>query len=141
MQEYFDFALRHWMLFVALLVAVGLLIGTEVMHLMRGVKNLTPGQALQLINQEDALILDLRDNGEFRSGHIPNARNIAANELASRLGEVDKFKDKPVLVYCRAGVSSSGSCALLKKSGFTRIHNLGGGLGAWQSANLPISKK
>ena len=141
MQEFLEFALRHWMLFVALLVILGLLIGSEVWRKLRGVKDVTPNEALQLINDQEALVVDLRDNGEFKAGHIPNARNIPLGSLESRLNELERFKEKPVIVYCRAGVSSSSACGLLKKNGFKWVNSLSGGLSAWQGASLPTSKK
>jgi rhodanese-related sulfurtransferase len=141
MRQFIEFAFRHWLLFVALLVILGLLIGSEIMRMMRGVKSISPVQALQLINHEDALVVDIRDSGEYKSGHIPNAQNIPLSNLASRLGELQRFKDKPIILYCRSGVSSDGACSLLKKNGFKLLHTLSGGLPAWQGANLPISKK
>jgi rhodanese-related sulfurtransferase len=141
MQEFVEFAFRHGLLFVALIVILGALIGGEILGRIRGVKNISPTQALQLINHDDALVLDIRDSGEYKSAHIPNARHIPLKELENRLGELAKFKDKPVILYCRAGVSSSGAGGTLTKNGFKMVHTLSGGLPAWQNANLPVSKK
>ncbi|MFO1352778.1 MAG: rhodanese-like domain-containing protein [Gammaproteobacteria bacterium] len=141
MEQYLDFAARHWYLFAAVAVIIGLLIGTEFTRFTRGVAALTPPQALRLINDQDTLILDVSDSSEYKAGHIPEARHIPHQELAQRFKEILKFKDKPVIVYCRSGNRSGPAGARLKKEGFAQVHVLNGGLAAWQSANLPISKK
>lgn len=101
---------------------------------------LGPVEATQLINREDAIIVDVREVDEFAAGHLPEARNIPAAKLADRIGELDKFKDKPLLVCCASGVRSNRACAELKKNGFTRIHSLSGGVDAWLAAGYPVKK-
>ncbi|OIQ78109.1 inner membrane protein YgaP [mine drainage metagenome] len=103
-----------------------------------GVAALSPAEAVLLINRENAVVLDVRNAEEFASGHITDARNIPLAELESRLGELTKFKDKPMLVNCQGGVRSSNACTVLKKGGFTRIYNLDGGVNAWAQAKLPV---
>ena len=141
MDIYIDFVIKNWYLFAALVAILGLLIGSEVLRKIRGVISLSPTQALQLINDQDAVVLDTRDIGEYKAGHIPNARHASMDTIKNRSGELEKFKGRPVIVYCRAGNTSSSAGALLKKSGFEQVHNLTGGITAWESANLPISKK
>ena len=141
MEQYIDFALRHWYLFLALFVILGLLIGNEVLRKIRGIVALTPNQALQLINHQDAVLIDIRDGGEYKSGHLPDARHIPFAELKKRLKELNKFKEKPLILYCRTDTRAGSAAAQLKKEGFTKLHTLKGGLTAWQNANLPISKK
>lgn len=97
-------------------------------------------EATRLMN-EDALMLDVREDNEWAVGHIPNARHIRLGELSSRLTELEKYKDKPIVVYCRSGNRSARACALLKKAGFTNPNNLAGGILAWEQANLPITRK
>jgi rhodanese-related sulfurtransferase len=139
--EFIDFAFKYWYLFAALLVIIGLLIGTEVMRALRGIVAVNPTRATQLVNHDDALMLDVRETSSYKTGHIPEARHIPFKELKDRLKELTKFKDKPVIVYCQTGTQSSPAGNLLKKAGFTAVHTLSGGLNAWQSANLPISRK
>lgn len=141
MEQFLEFAIKNWYLFVALLVILGLLIGGEVLRKFRGISNVTPTRALQLLNHDDALVLDIRDLGEYKAGHIPDARHMPLSSLKDRLGELAKFKNKPVIVYCQTGNRSGSACALLKKNGFDAVHNLSGGLSAWQGANLPVKKK
>lgn len=98
-------------------------------------------QATQLMNREDAVVVDVRPPAEFARGHILGARSIPLAELEKRAGELDKYKAKPVIVYCNAGNSAGASVALLRRSGFANVVNLAGGYGAWQQAGLPVEKK
>jgi rhodanese-related sulfurtransferase len=102
--------------------------------------NVGPVEATQLINREDAIILDVREVDEFAAGHLPEARNIPAGKLADRVSELEKFKDKPLLVCCAAGIRSNKACAELKKNGFPRIYSLAGGVDAWLAAGYPVKK-
>ncbi|HXH02953.1 MAG TPA: rhodanese-like domain-containing protein [Candidatus Competibacteraceae bacterium] len=141
MEQFIPFVLKNWYLFAALVVILGLLVGGEIMRKLRGIPAINPTQALQLINHQDAVVLDIRDGGEFRTGHIPEARHVPLSELESRLGELAKFKDRPLIVYCNSGARAIQACTRLKKEGFTAVHNLSGGLPAWVNAGLPVHKK
>ena len=101
---------------------------------------LSPVQATQLINREDAYILDVREADEYASGHLPEAKNIPTSKLAERIGELEKFKDKPVIVCCASGIRSNKACGELKKQGFEKLYNLSGGVDAWVGAGYPIKK-
>jgi rhodanese-related sulfurtransferase len=98
-------------------------------------------EATVLLNREDAIVLDVRETHEWDAGHIANARHIALGQLGKRLSEIDKFKDKPVIVCCASGNRSSSACGTLKRAGFARVYNLAGGIGAWTEAGLPITTK
>jgi rhodanese-related sulfurtransferase len=105
------------------------------------VANLTPAEATLLMNREDALVLDVRETGEWGSGHITGARHITLGQLDKRLSELDKFKEKPIIVVCATGNRSSSACGQLKKHGFGKVFSLGGGISAWRDANLPLTTK
>ena len=105
-----------------------------------GRNSLTPTQATLLINREDAQIIDVREPDEYAAGHLPESRNIPAARLEERAGELDKFKDAPLLLVCQTGARSSGACPRLAKLGFTKVSSLGGGLNAWREAGLPLKK-
>lgn len=106
-----------------------------------GASDVSPGDAVLLINREHATVLDVRNAAEFSAGHITDAINIPLAELESRLAEISKYKDKALLVNCQGGVRSTSACGILKKNGFTRIHNLQGGVNAWMQAKLPVIKE
>jgi rhodanese-related sulfurtransferase len=98
-------------------------------------------QATHLINREDALVLDVRDPGEFGGGHILGAKNVPLSRIDAAGSEIAaKRKDKPVIVYCDNGSRSAKAAAALRGQGFARVVNLTGGLGAWQQAGLPVEK-
>lgn len=97
--------------------------------------------AVQLINHQDALVLDVREDIEYDAGHIANARHIPVGKLEGRLQELEKFKNKPIVVVCRSGMRSNRACSVLRKQGFANVHNLEGGINAWQQASLPVAKK
>lgn len=97
-------------------------------------------EATQLINRNDALVLDVRNADEFRNGHILNAKNIPLAQLEARASDIIRYKEKPVIVACETGNRSSGAAALLRKHGFAQVFNLSGGVAAWQQAGLPVEK-
>ena len=95
-------------------------------------------QATHLINREDAVVVDVREPGEYGAGHILGAKNLPLSRLND--AEVAKRKDRPLIVYCEGGDRSGKAIAALKQQGFTRVVNLSGGLRAWQQAGLPVEK-
>ncbi len=97
-------------------------------------------KATQLINEKDALILDVRSADEYARGHILNARNVPAGQLDARAGELEKFKERPVIVSCQTGMNSTVACTALRNKGFKEVYLLTGGLAAWEQAGLPVSK-
>lgn len=139
MSDFTEFATQNWLLFLAMFVILGLLVGGEVLRKVRGISTLDAPSALRLINDREAVIVDVRETGDYRESHIPQARHIPLSALRDRLGELTN-KDKPILVYCRSGNVAQSACALLKKHGLTDAHSLKGGLLAWQDAQLPISR-
>jgi len=97
-------------------------------------------EATQLINRQDALMVDVREQAEYAQAHILNARWLPLSQIEARIGDIEKFKDKPVIVYCASGNRSSAAAATLRKSGFSNVSNLSGGFAAWQQAGLPLQK-
>lgn len=141
MSDFAEFSQQNWMLFLAFFAIVGLLAGNEILRKIRGVATLNAAQALRLINDQDAWIVDIRESGDYKDSHIPQARHIPSAALKDRIGELNKAGDKPIIVYCRSGTTSQAACAQLKKQGIANVYSLNGGLPAWLEANLPVSKK
>lgn len=141
MNDFAEFASQNWLLFLALFAILGMLVGGEILRRVRGVNTLNAAEALRLINDQDAWVVDIRDVGEYKEGHIPQAHHIPFSALRERWGELTKAGAKPIIVYCRNGTTSQSACALLKKNGIANVHSLNGGLPAWQDAHLPISRK
>ncbi|HCR98178.1 MULTISPECIES: rhodanese-like domain-containing protein [Halomonas] len=101
----------------------------------------TSTQATQLINREDAVVLDIRESKDFKAGHIAGARNIPHNKLDNRMNELDKVKNQPIIVVCKHGQSAGAVQAKLAKAGFERVTKLKGGMAQWQADSLPVVKK
>jgi rhodanese-related sulfurtransferase len=96
-------------------------------------------EATHLINREDALVVDVREPGEYAAGHVLGAKSVPLSRLDD--GDLAKRKERPVIVYCDTGERASKAIAALKRQGFARVVNLTGGIKAWQQAGLPIEKK
>ncbi len=107
---------------------------------IRGIKEIDCVGALQLINHKNAQILDVREDSEYKDGHVLNAIHIPLGKLGARIGELEKFKSQPLVVICRSGNRSGSACAVLGKQGFDQAYNLEGGVMAWQKAKLPLQK-
>lgn len=107
---------------------------------IRGIKEVDSAAALQLINHKNALVLDVREDSEYKAGHVLNAKLIPLGKLKERIGELEKYKDQPIVVVCRVGNRSGTACVMLGKQGFTQAYNLAGGVMAWQKAKLPLEK-
>lgn len=99
-----------------------------------------PFEAVQLINRRDALVLDVRETGDYAAGHITNARHVAEAQLAGRLKELDKYKSRPIIVSCRTGSRAPAVSGMLRKQGYPEAFALRGGIAAWQQASLPLEK-
>jgi rhodanese-related sulfurtransferase len=136
-----EFIGNHPLLILAFAGTLGALLASEISRRLSGMKAVDPVQATQLSNRENAIFLDIRDDGEYGGGHIPEAIHIPIRQLPDRIGELNKHKDCPVIAYCRSGNRSNGAGSVLKKHGFENVYNLSGGIAAWQKASLPVSTK
>ena len=124
---------------VALFVGSGLfLLWPELQRLAGASNEVGTLEATRLMNQGTTLVLDVRDAADFAAGHLPRARNIPVKELAGRVAEIAKYKERAVLLTSRAGAGAASR--LLKGAGFTSVYQLKGGLAAWEQASLPVEK-
>jgi rhodanese-related sulfurtransferase len=139
MSGFVEFVRNNLLLLVVALVSGGMLLWPLVRRTTGG-PWVNPTQATQLINREDALVLDVREPGEFGAGHVLGAKNLPLARLDAPGADLAKRKDRPVIVYCDGGERAAKAAAALKKQGFTRVANLSGGIGAWQQAGLPVEK-
>ncbi len=139
MAQFGEFLLNHWLLASAFVVVLLLIIAVEMKRKVLGFADIKPQEAVRLINQEDAITLDVREDQEYAQGHVINAVHIPLGLLDKRLHELEPHKDKPIVVYCRTGQRSAQAGVQLRQQGFTRIYKLGGGMLAWQGADLPVS--
>ena len=135
------FLLRIENLLFAITAAVSGLLLLWSLVSQRRIKEIDTRVAVQLINYQDALVLDVRDDSEYAAGHLPNSKHVPSEKIEERWIELQKFKEKPVVVIYRGGVRSSHASMVLKKNGFAQVFNLMGGIDAWKRANLPIVKR
>lgn len=131
--------LQQNILLVALAVFSGIALVWPVLR-PPGAKSVSPNEATMLINREDAVILDVRETAEFANGHLPEAKNVPLSKLKERTAEIERYKERPLIVCCASGTRSASACGELKKLGFTKLFNLAGGVDAWKSAGLPLKK-
>lgn len=123
-------------------IATGLmLLWPLVMRPFRAGREVSVAEAVQLINRKDALVIDVRDTGEYEAGHIAGARHVPEKQLTERLKGLEKFKDRPLIVVCRSGTRSAVAVPVLRGGGFSTAVNLSGGLSAWEQAGMPLEKR
>jgi rhodanese-related sulfurtransferase len=134
-----DFAQQNIWLILLTLVSGYMLVGGGLMGRLSGVKQVGPQEAVMLFNN-DALMLDVRENSEYTDGHIPKSKHIPLGQLGKRLSELEKYKDKQIVALCRSGNRSGHACGMLRKAGFENVHNLSGGIMAWEQAGFPKEK-
>ena len=125
---------------IAVAVVSGAMLVWPMVRRGAGGPSVTTLEATQLVNRQDALLVDVREQAEYAQSHILNARWVPLSQIDARLAEIEKFKDKPVIVYCASGNRSSAAAAALRKSGFSNVSNLSGGFAAWRQAGLPVQK-
>lgn len=140
MQQFGEFFINHWDLFLALFVTLGMLVYSSFAARLRGYQEVPPLEAVQLINHDDALLVDVREDSEYATGHVQDSIHIPLGRLSERMAELDAYKGRAVVVGCRSGHRSARACAMLRKQGFEKVYNLRGGILAWESASLPMSK-
>ena len=134
------FAGRHPILLLALAGLTLAIILNELASLVRGVRGVGPAALTALINRDNALVVDLRPQADFEKGHIAGSRNVQMSQFDPENKQLAAARSLPVVLVCKAGQTSSGAAARLRKAGFERVYVLDGGIGAWQQADLPLAK-
>jgi rhodanese-related sulfurtransferase len=133
-----DFVLANWMLILAALVSGGLLL----MPMMRGGAGggMTPAEAVQLINREKAVVVDVCEPAEYQASHVAGAKSIPLGELEAKLPNAVKNKATPLVLVCASGMRSGRAVGIAKKLGYENARSLAGGLKSWRDANLPVER-
>ena len=134
MALFFEFLTQQWMLATALLAAIIMLI----LHESRKAgPSLTPQQAINAVNADDGIFVDLRDAADYRKGHIVDAINIPAAKLPERMSELDKYKARPIVLVCKMGQQSGAASKQLKAANYTNVYKMTGGMMEWANLQLP----
>jgi rhodanese-related sulfurtransferase len=135
-----EFLGNHIYLTLALIGVIIALVVSETQRLTRGFKALTPAGLTQLVNRENALLIDVSSLQEFEKGHIPGARHVPMSQFDPENKDLAKARELPVAIYCKNGQVSSKAAQRLRKAGFDKVYWLEGGLAAWTEAHLPLAK-
>lgn len=137
MDKFFEFIANHPFLVGTFVLLLVLFIRNET---RRGGQSVSPQQLVDMVNRENAVVLDIRERKDFDSGHIVDSVNIPYSSLESRLDELKKYKARPVVVVCRMGQQAGAAGTLLRKQGFENVSRLTGGLTEWRNQSLPVVK-
>lgn len=132
------FIIDNWYLFVLALASGSMLLWPTLRS--AGAGSLSPAQAVQLINREKAVVIDVCEADEFAAGHVGGAKNVPLGQLEERLPGMVKNKNVPVVLVCASGARANRAVAVAKKLGYDKAEALAGGLKAWREANLPVEK-
>jgi rhodanese-related sulfurtransferase len=132
------FIIDNWMLISVAVASGGMLLWPVVQG--ASASGLTSAQAVQLINRERAVVVDVSETEEFAAGHVGGAKNVPVGQLEQRLPEVVKNKGLPLILVCASGSRANRALAIAKKLGYDKAQVLAGGLKSWKEANLPVEK-
>ncbi len=132
------FIIDNWSLILVVLASGLMLLWPALRGAAGG--SLTPGAAVQLINREKAVVIDVCEAHEYAAGHVSGAKHIPLGQLANQLPAVVKNKDVPVIFVCQSGMRSGSATRIAKGLGYSKPLSLSGGLSSWRSASLPVEK-
>jgi len=136
--DFMAFVEEQTILFIALAMVTAMLIYSYIGDKIAGFNSISADEAVRLFNQ-DAWVLDVRSESEYKTGFIGEAVNIPSTEIKSKIASIMKHKDEAVLIYCQSGARSSSAAKILAKEGFTNVNNLKGGVMTWKSSSLPLN--
>ncbi|AQA17470.1 sulfurtransferase [Halioglobus japonicus] len=135
MALFFEFLAQQWLLVAALLAVVIMLFMHET---RKSGTSLTPQQAINLVNAEDGVFVDLRDTAEFRAGHIVDAMHVPTTKLMNNTGLLENYRDKPIVLVCKMGQSAGAVGKKLNAEGYAKVNIMTGGMMEWKNLQLPV---
>ncbi|MDP6967622.1 MAG: rhodanese-like domain-containing protein [Gammaproteobacteria bacterium] len=138
MDRIIEFAVNHWDMVLALVATLAMLVFTE---RRKAAPSVSPQQATVLGNNDDALMLDIRSAADYKAGKILNSKNIPFAELSKRLSDLQKYRDKPIVLICKTGQTAGSAASMLSKDGYTKVYRMTGGILEWSNQGLPLVRK
>lgn len=138
-QRLIEFIGNHPILVGAFLAVLTYLVINEVRR-KSGSREIVPKDAVRMINDENAIVLDIREPGDYKTGHIIDAKNLPASRLGEEADNISADKNRPVILYCKSGMNSQSACVKLREAGYSHVYCLKNGLFGWQEENLPIER-
>lgn len=139
MEKLPEFMMNHPFLFAGLAAVIVFIVMTELRR-KTGARAVSAREAVQLINDHDAAVVDIREHADYKAGHILNAKHIPPARLAEEAGRISGDKSKPVIVYDKTGTASAAACARLRAEGYQQVCYLKNGIYGWLDENLPLEK-
>ncbi|MBB71210.1 MAG: hypothetical protein CMF50_02275 [Legionellales bacterium] len=140
MNQFIEFFVNHWLLWSAFIIVAVAILVFELRQRVGGIPRVSPQAAVQSMNHDNALVLDVRSKDEFVQGHIVNAKHIPHTEILSRINSLVKYKQTPIIVVCQMGPRAVQAAQELSKHGFEKLAILAGGMNAWRADSLPVEK-
>lgn len=138
MEHLAQFIANHWVLWLALILILVLILIFEMISAKQKANTISPQQAVNMMNNGDAVVVDIRSKDLYRGGHIIDAVNSDLEDI--KQGKLGKYKNKTLIIACDRGLNSQAAAVELKKQGIG-VAVLAGGIAGWQSADLPLVKK
>ena len=136
-----EFLSNHLFLTIAFFTVVLAIIANELLIIRRGGQRIAPTDAVRLINDQNAQVIDLRSVADFKKGHILDSVNVPMIKLDEEMTKLRKHKDKPIVLCCALGSVATQAGIKLRKEGFEQVYPLAGGINGWQNAGLPLTTK
>jgi rhodanese-related sulfurtransferase len=136
-EQLFEFAGNHYILVGTFLV---LLVAFFVNEGKQGGAAIATGVLVNLMNHQDAVVVDVRDSKEFAAGHIAGAINVPYSSLDGKMPELESYKERPMVLVCKLGQHAGAAGRKLRAQGFDDVRRLSGGMAEWTGANLPVVK-
>ena len=138
--QFFQFVGNHWGLWLLFVGILLLLVLNEYIGKMKGATQLSTNEAVNLINHQGAVVVDLRDDKNYADGHIIGAINIPRSNINHSIQRLNKYKNKPLILACAQGQHAAPAVKQFTQAGIEQLHILKGGIAAWKAANLPLTK-
>lgn len=138
MQQIEAFVINHWDLWLALVIVLLLIFINERITQKKRPQMLSSAGLVDLINHQDALVIDIREAEPFRAGHIINAIRASNDDFETE--RMTQYKDKPIILVCARGLQAEPLAVKLRGQGYTKVMVLDGGISAWTNANMPTIK-
>ncbi len=139
MQEYLEFIKANMVLSLVWVILVVVIVMNFIKAKMAKYKAVTPLEVTHLINKEDGVVVDIRSGDEFKQGHITGSINVLESEIKSgSVPNLEKYKNSPIIVVCKSGMTAQGSSSELVKAGFEKVYLLKGGILSWTEAKMPL---
>nr|AUN37362.1 rhodanese-like domain protein [uncultured bacterium] len=135
-----QFVVAQWQLVLIFVLSGVMLLWPLFQRRMSGVVDVTVNQLTRMLNDGQAVVVDIREQREFVDGKVPGAMHIPLSQLKTRLSELDRFKERPVIAYDTKGPRAQSAAATLARAGFKQLHSLHGGFKAWKDAGMPLDK-